>query len=83
MRADAVLVKCCWCSGTGKILHPRRTEMFRLICKRPWTSTGALAKAMGIGQTNAANLTAALLSDGYVTRRGSGSRLSPYEWSKR
>jgi hypothetical protein len=78
-----VYVKCCWCNGSGRIAHPRRTQMYRLICSRPWSSTPGLAKAMGIGLCNAANVAAALHRDGYVTRRGSGSRFSPYEWSRK
>jgi len=84
MNAGAVLVKCSWCSGTGKITHPRRTQMYQLICARPWSSTGALAKAMKIGTCNAANVAADLLRGGYVTRRGrAGSGGRSYEWSKR
>jgi DNA-binding IclR family transcriptional regulator len=75
------MVPCGHCSGEGRVLHHRATEMLAHV-DRGWKSTGALAKKMGIGTTNAANIAALLLELGWVQRRGSGSRHSPYEWSR-
>lgn len=81
--ARNVYVTCGECRGSGRIAHPGLTETLKAVPSGPrWSSTSQIAKLLGIGATNAANLLRRLHETAYIERRGAGAGRSPYEWSR-
>lgn len=72
-----ILVECCWCRGSGKVVHQRLSQAISVIRSRPWTTNRVIADCLGITLQGAANLTFRLHEMGLVDRRR-GSR--SYEW---
>jgi hypothetical protein len=80
-RVGAVSVTCGMCSGSGRVIHHRATQLFGLLTK-DWQTTAELARRAVIGPTNAANVLAVLLHLGLVDRVGSGANRSPFRWRR-
>jgi hypothetical protein len=71
-----VLLPCGHCAGSGRKEAVKLTETLAVVHRTQWRTTQALAKALGVGETNMANRLADLLKLGLVERRGN----RPHEW---
>lgn len=80
-RTGAVTVSCGTCSGTGRVVHGRATDFYRVV-DASWRSTAELAAAVGVSGTHAANVLELLHSLGLIERRGAGRNGSPYRWRR-
>ncbi len=74
-------VACGDCNGAGHVVADRLSQVYGAVSAE-WSSTGSIARRVGITGENAANNLRRLHGSGLVERRGSGARHSPYEWRR-
>jgi hypothetical protein len=76
--AVRVLLPCGHCRGSGRKEAAKLTETLAVVLAAGWRTTQAIARALEIGETNAANRLADLLKLGLVERRGN----RPHKWRR-
>lgn len=79
MKYSDVHVPCCWCSGSGKLRHPRLSDALTAVASGLRTSA-QVGRAIGVSPEGACNLLARLRSMGLV-RREKRKRGKGYVWS--